>query len=104
MKIKNINNLSVEQMNHELANGAKFVVFPYCISIWIMTFRESSSIYFIKSGESTIKYSIPYTLISLFAGWWGVPWGPIYTFGSIRSNLSGGKNVTDDVLKVLNSE
>ncbi|MEO1375795.1 MAG: hypothetical protein AAFW70_16065, partial [Cyanobacteria bacterium J06635_10] len=52
------------------ANGGKFVVFLYCFSLVVITFKRSSNIYFIKAGEGTLKKSIKFTLISLFLGWW----------------------------------
>ena len=103
IKLKNIEGLTVEQVNEELQKGAKFVVFTYCISIIIMTFKRSSNVYFIRANESTIKHSIGYTLLSLILGWWGIPWGPIYTIGALYTNLSGGKDVTGEVLDVMNS-
>ncbi len=102
-KIRNIEGLSVDDINRELSNGAKFVVFQYCISIIIMTFKRGSNIYFIKSGESTIKYSIVFTLITLLFGWWGIPWGPVYSIGSLYTNLKGGKDITKNVLNSINS-
>jgi hypothetical protein len=101
-QIKNMQGLSVEEINHELQNGAKFVIFQYCISVIILTFKRPSGIYFIKSNESVIKHSIGFTLLSLLFGWWGIPWGPIYTIGSIHTNFTGGKDVTAEVLHTLN--
>ena len=102
--IKNTEGMTDYEINYELANGGKFVVFEYCISILVMTFKRSSDVYFIKAGESTTKHSIGYTLLSLVVGWWGFPWGPIYTIGSFITNLSGGKNVTDDVLQQIGAQ
>ncbi len=101
--IKNIDGLSVEDINKELNNGAKFVVFQYCFSILVMTFKRGSDIYFIKAVEPTVKHSIGFTLITLFWGWWGIPWGPIYTIGALYSNLTGGKDITQEVLNSMNS-
>lgn len=99
--IKNIQGLTVNQLNTELNNGAKFVVFSYTISIIVMTFKRSSDIYFIPAGESTIKHSIGFTLLTLVMGWWGFPWGPIHSIGSLFSNLSGGKDVTQEVTAAI---
>ena len=104
MKIIGIEGMTVEEVNRELEKGGKFVIFQYCISILILTFRRSSNIYFMRSGESTFLKSIPYTLISLFLGWWGIPWGPIYTIGSMITNFSGGKNITLEVISSFNQE
>ena len=97
-KVKNIEGLSFYDIEKELSLGAKFVVFEYCFSIIIMTFKRGSDIYFVKAGESTMKHSIAFTVITLIFGWWGLPWGPIYSIGALYTNLTGGKDVTLDVL------
>ncbi|AWM13821.1 hypothetical protein DI487_08060 [Flavobacterium sediminis] len=102
--IKNIEGLSTDDINRELSRGAKFVVFQYCFSILIMTFKRGSDVYFIKADESTVKHSIGYTLLTLFFGWWGIPWGPIYSIGSLYTNLSGGKDITQEVLNSINAQ
>ena len=103
-KLKKIEGLSVNDINREASNGAKFVYFQYCFSIIVMTFKRGSDIYFIRPGESTFKYSIKYTLLTLLFGWWGIPWGPIYSIGAIFTNLKGGENITSDVIGSLNAD
>ena len=102
MKIKNVDGLTTDQINKELQNGGKFVLYQYTISIIVLTFRRSSDIYFIRGGESATVKGIPYTILSLLLGWWGIPWGPIYTIGSLFNNLGGGKDVTAEVLQSAN--
>lgn len=102
-KILGIENMSVDELNHELRRGGKFVIFEYCISIVIMTFKRPSNIYFVKAGEGTFKKGIGFTLTSLTVGWWGIPWGPIYTVGTLITNLRGGKNVTNEVVASLSN-
>lgn len=97
--IKGIEGLSLGDINDEIQRGAKFVSYSYCISIVIMTFKRPSDIYFIKSHDSAIVKGLPFFFISLVFGWWGIPWGPIYTIGSIFTNLSGGKDITNEVLQ-----
>jgi hypothetical protein len=94
-------NITVEQLDFELQRGAKFVVFYYCISVILMTFKRGSSVYFIKPGESTVGKSLPFTLLSAVLGWWGIPWGPIYTVQSIYKNCSGGEDVTAKIRGAL---
>jgi hypothetical protein len=103
-QIKNIQGMNTDDLNRELEHGGKFVIFQYCFSIVIMTFRRSSDIYFIRAGESIFKYSIGYTLLTFIVGWWGIPWGPIYTIGSIFTNLRGGKDITQEVISSFNRE
>lgn len=42
---------------------------------------------------------MPYTMLTLFVGWWGIPWGPIYTIMCLATNLGGGKDVTSEVME-----
>lgn len=101
MQIKNIDGLSVSQIRSMVNEGGKFVIFPYTISVVVATFKRSSSIYFIPPGEGTIKHSYKHVLTNGVLGWWGIPWGPIYTIGSLYHHLSGGKDVTSDVMTHL---
>jgi hypothetical protein len=57
MKIKNIEGLSGAQIYNMVNHVGEFVIFPYTVSIAVITFKRSSSIYCIKDGENTIKYS-----------------------------------------------
>lgn len=103
-EIVGIDGMSVSELNHELERGAKFVIYEYCISILVMTFKRPSNIYFIKSGEGAISKGLGFTLVSLLLGWWGIPWGPIYTIGSFITNFSGGKDVTGAVVESMNGQ
>ena len=98
MKINGIEGMTVSHIQSEIARGGKFVIFPYCISIVVMTFRRNSDIYFIKAGESAVSAGLGYTLLALILGWWGIPWGPIFTIGALYTNLTGGKDVTAEVM------
>lgn len=93
--------MSNEDIARELDRGGKFVVFEYTISIIIMTFKRASKVRFVKAGEGTFVPSLPYTFITMAFGWWGIPWGPIYSFMALYSNLTGGKDVTGDVLGAM---
>jgi hypothetical protein len=100
IKIQGIEGLSQSEIDFEIQRGAKFVLFQYCVSIVVLTFKRPSDIYFIRLGENAAVKSLSFTLLSLVAGWWGIPWGPIYTIQSVYNNLNGGKDVT---LQVQNS-
>ncbi|MEO1260487.1 MAG: hypothetical protein AAFZ15_16950 [Bacteroidota bacterium] len=97
-RIKGVEGLSSKEINEELNKGGKFVVFHYCISYIVKTYRGNSGIYFFRSGESTFSKGFKYTLISLLLGWWGIPWGIIFTIKSIRTNTKGGENVTKEII------
>ena len=101
MKIVGIEGLDRNLLAFELQQGARFVFYQYCISILILTFKRPSSIYFLRPGESAIKKGLGFSLITFLFGWWGIPWGPIYTVGSFITNFGGGKDVTQEVLASL---
>lgn len=104
MKIKGLEGMTIDELNDELAKGAKFVYFTWSISILILSFKEpTEDCYFVKHNESAIKYGWPYFLLSFVLGWWGIPWGPIYTVQSII-NAFKGVDVTDKVIESLNNE
>lgn len=101
MKILGIEGMGASELSFELQRGGRFVFYKFCVSALYVTYRRSSDIYFIRPGESTRRRGWRYTLLSLLAGWWGFPWGPIYTIGSIATNLGGGVDVTDQVAASL---
>lgn len=92
-----------DDLARELDRGAKFVIYNYCISLLVVTFRRSSSIYFVRQGESDFGNHWKHTGLSLVMGWWGIPWGPVYTIQSLYKNLRGGTDVTNEVLSALSS-
>ena len=101
MKIKGIDSITTEDLARELGRGAKFVIYQYSISIVLLSFKRGSDIYFVRSNENAVVKGLPYTLLSLVAGWWGIPWGPIFTIGALYNNLRGGKDVTAEIANLL---
>ena len=101
MRIVGIDNMTVAQVQAEVQAGARFVVFQYCISIVVMTFKRGSNVHFIRSGAGTLGRSLPFSLCSLVLGWWGIPWGPIWTISTLYRNVSGGVDVTASVMRSL---
>lgn len=101
--IKGMQGLSPEEIKRELNDGAKFVIFTYTISLIVMSFKRSSDIYFVRQGEFPIKYGWWCLLISLILGWWGIPWGPIYTIQSMYYAFAG-KDMTNEVLAAIGSQ
>jgi hypothetical protein len=101
MNIKGVDNLTPEEIRDAVDQGAVFVTYSYCISLLLVSFRRSSDIYFIKPGKSLLLPGIPFNLISFLIGWWGFPWGIFYTLQSLTVNLSGGTEVTDEVLAFI---
>jgi hypothetical protein len=103
MKIHGIEGMSTAELNEELQRGGKFVLYQYCISILVLTFRRGTDVYFIKGDENAVSKGMGWTALTFFLGWWGIPWGPIYTIGSLITNFGGGKDVTAEILAAVNA-
>lgn len=98
-KIRGIQGMTDVEVHQALLDGGRLVMFEYCISIIVMTFKRSSDIYFIPAEGSTLPRALPWIGLTLLLGWWGIPWGPIYTIGSTFTNFNGGHEVTEHFLQ-----
>ena len=94
---------STAQLQQEIQQGAKFVMYQYCISLLVVTFKRWSKIYFISHDQNAMVKGLPFTLLTLVLGWWGLPWGPIYTIQTLWINLRGGKDLTKDIASSMAS-
>lgn len=90
--------ITIGELRQEIAKGARIVMFQYTVSILIMTFKRGTDLYYLRPGESAVMRGMPYTILTLFVGWWGFPWGPIYTLMCVVSNLGGGLDKTSEVM------
>ena len=101
MKIKNISSRTAPFLQEEVDKGGKFVRYAFTISLIVPTFKQTSGIFLVRAGESGWGRAAFFTLISALLGWWGFPWGPKHTIKSIRANLKGGNDVTEEVMSVV---
>ena len=101
MKLKNVEGLSADALENEVEKGGRFIYFAFTVSLIVVTFKRTSGVFLLRSNESAVKKSIPYSLLSLVFGWWGIPFGPKHTIQSIRTNMKGGKDVTDEVMSTI---
>ncbi len=97
MRIYGLDKLTLAELDAELAAGGRFVFFEYCISLVLVTLRSPTGAYFMRPGEKGLLRGFPYTILSLLLGWWGVPWGLVYTPLVVLTNLSGGCDITVQV-------
>jgi hypothetical protein len=95
---------TIQQIKNVIQDGGKFITYGYCISLFAFTLRLTSSSYLITSNEDIRKYKGKYNIISFILGWWGLPYGPIYTIDMIKMNNKGGADVTDVILPKLLSQ
>lgn len=98
MTLEEVQKWSDAELSNDIAKGGKFVIYTYVFSCIIMTFKRPSKIYYIPSNKYAISNGYPYLLLSLILGWWGIPWGPIYTIQSIWYGFVG-KDVTSEIME-----
>ena len=97
MKIQGIEGMSPAEVQMEIQRGGKFVCYQYAISVLVMSLRRSSDIYFVRTGENAVSKGLQWSLLTFVAGWWGIPWGPIFTIQALVTNFKGGKDVTAEI-------
>jgi hypothetical protein len=66
-----------------------------------VTLRRPTDIFFLRADQYGWPRGLPYSLLSLLFGWWGIPWGLIYTPLTLFTNLCGGRDVTTEVRALL---
>jgi hypothetical protein len=96
MRVAGIDGLTTEQLAEELNEGGRFVFYEYCISCLVFTLRRPTDIIFLRSDQRGWVRGLPYTMLSAILGWWGLPWGVIYTPLALATNLAGGCDVTEE--------
>jgi hypothetical protein len=64
--------------------------FEYCVSFLFFTVRYESPEIALQPASSVFVASLPFNLITLLLGWWGVPWGLMITPVILFRNLTGG--------------
>jgi hypothetical protein len=104
IKLEIPNDITFDQIMACRETGGKFIVYEYLFPRPIFPpIKRISRIYYLKPGEKLNKYAFKYNLITLTIGWWGLPFGPAYTFSTIRHNKLG-TDFTEDVLENLLKE
>ncbi len=60
-----------------------------CVSFFVMTSRLRSRFLFVGQGNAGTW--LTFTAITFIFGWWGFPWGLIFTPQALYRNLRGGR-------------
>lgn len=100
MKIKfaNHTDFSFEHVMKAENNGGRFVTYQYILPRPIIKpTRRLSKVYFIDKHSNPSMYAYKFNWINYLIGWWGLPYGPMFCYNSIRLNKKGGLDVTADV-------
>lgn len=83
----------------------RLTVFPWVVSIVIMSYKRAAVGIFCSSCRSSERWK--YFGLSALFGWWGIPWGLFWTLEALAHNASGGQQPKDQnaaLLAVLGQE
>ena len=100
-RIVGIEGQSVDQIAAQVDAGGRFVCFEFVVSFLVLTFRRPTDIFFVPPGGRVRDFAVFPDTITLLLGWWGIPWGPIWSIAALRRNAQGGRDVTDEAMQQL---
>ena len=93
--------MTVGQLEDDILQGGKFILFMWNFSVVVMSFRRNSPLTYVRAGEWVGPKALLWSLPSFLIGWWGIPWGIIFTIMSLHRNSMGGQDVTAVALQSL---
>ncbi len=82
----------------DVLKGGRFLRYYWNVSVIVLSFRNSTALAYVRSDRSAGLGALGCGVFSLFFGWWGFPWGIVYTPLSLWHNTRGGTDHTHEVL------
>ena len=80
-------------------NGRRLVIYPYVFSIVVMTLRRNmAGVHVVETGKWPMGQLMGASLITSLFGWWGLPFGIIWSFINLFHLWNGGRDLTKSVL------
>ncbi len=102
--IGSIKNGTAMYRGRHITLDTEITQFQACISLLLFSTRLPSGFY-IKGQDNSLAAGLVFTIISLMLGWWGIPWGPVFTIHTLIKNLMGGhKQTIGELVKTIESE
>lgn len=77
----------------------RYVIFRHVISFIVVTQRNGHQGVFCSSCGA--KQALKSSLLTWMLGWWGFPWGPIYSIQALVWNLFGGEQPAGSNFRLL---
>ncbi len=102
-QIYGLEELSYDELQMQLRNGSRFVCYSIVISAAIITSRNSTEIYLVRPDRNSPAARWASTFFTFIFGWWGFPYGIIYTPQALVRNCKGGIDRTNEVVEILDS-
>lgn len=97
-KLLNTEGLSAEQIIDLVNKGARFKIFKFQIALVAVSLPRLSPAILIRTPEELKKFTRKYNLITLLAGPWFFPSGPVDVYSTIKFNNKGAIDATQDLL------
>ena len=98
-----VESLPADELREYILRGWRCVRYERCTSFLVATIRHQSRVYLTGNWQGRYLRGFGQTLPTLLLGPWGVPWGIFFTVKALWTNLTGGIDVTDEVLAGLNA-
>lgn len=78
----------------EITPASKLVRYTFVVSLAVITHRSESRYYFEDMEKSKASMAKLFsTLGTLLFGWWGLPWGPIWTIKAVIDNMADSDEI-----------
>lgn len=71
-----------------LSYATRLRIYHMVLSFLFVSFRTQSQL-IVHPSRRAMATRIGYDAVNLIFGWWGIPWGPIWTVRAILSNARG---------------
>lgn len=83
----------------EVMAGRRFVTYPFVVSLLVLSFnRNMGGVRLVGRDQWPMVPLFGATLVTILFGWWGFPWGIIWSPISLFHLWRGGRDSTLDVL------
>ena len=80
--------------------GHRYYAVPFVFSLAVITFRRTmGGVHEVSDGKWPVLPIAGATLITSVVGWWGFPWGIVYSIAALIRLWNGGKDLTKTMLQ-----
>ena len=80
----------------------RYVIYRHVVSAVFVTRRAVQQGVFCSECGAKLAYRA--SLKTWLSGWWGIPWGPIYSVHAIFSNMFGGEQPPNNNFRILSGQ